>query len=149
MKFEKLNDSGDSLHVTVAALFFNKNNDMLIIQKADPAYKKKYSVVAGHLEENETIEDALLREVYEEIGVNVSEYELLAEFKNLNDHCRYGVFFHDWNIFKINQVIDIDKIDFDKEEIISLQWMSKEKIIENKEFFTSGSKSMLTALKIF
>lgn len=128
---------------------FNEKKEMLIIKKSDPAYSKKYSVVDGHVEDGETIEDALLREVFEEMNLNVSEYELIAEFENLNDTCRYGVSFHDWHVFKINHKIEIEKINFDKEEIESLQWMDINEIQKNKEFFTSGSKSMLSALNIF
>lgn len=149
MKKEKLNNAGKKVHTTVSALFFNEKKEMLIIKKSDPAYSKKYSVVAGHVEDGETIEDALLREVFEEMNLNVSEYELIAEFENLNDTCRYGVSFHDWHVFKINHKIEIEKINFDKEEIESLQWMGINEIQKNKEFFTSGSKSMLSALNIF
>lgn len=149
MKRKKINKNGQEIHMTVSALFFNKNNEMLIIKKADPAYSKKYSVVAGHIEEGETIEDALLREVSEEISLNISEYELIAEFENLNDSCRYGASLHDWYVFKINHKIDINKINFDKKEIISLHWMNKEEMKKNKDFFTSGSKSMLSALNMF
>ena len=84
MKVEKTTKNGDKKHQTVAALFFN-GEKMLIIQKADPAYQKKYSVIAGHVEDGETIEDALLREVYEETGLNISEFELMAVFVDLAD----------------------------------------------------------------
>lgn len=148
MKLERLNKSNQKVHTTVAALFF-KGEDILIIQKADPAYKKKFSVVAGHVEEGESIEDALLREVSEEMSINISSYSLLKSFIELPDSCRYGVDVHDWHVYQVNHEIDIDKIEFDKEEIVGLKWVNKKDLPEMKEFFTSGSKSMLTALGLF
>lgn len=148
MKLERLTKEKQKVHTTVAAMFF-EDDKVLIIQKADPAYKKKYSVVAGHVEEGESIEDALLREVREEIGLNVSNYSLLESFVELPDSCRYGVDVHDWHVYQINHKIEIDKIEFDKEEIVGLKWVNKKELPEMKEFFTSGSKSMLTALGLF
>ena len=65
MKKEKLNNAGKKIHTTVSTLFFNEKEEnekekMLIIKKSDPAYRKKNSVVAGHVEVGKTIEDALL-----------------------------------------------------------------------------------------
>lgn len=148
MKVKKISKTGKKVHVTVAAMFF-KDDKVLIIQKADPAYKKKYSIVAGHVEEGESIEDALLREVAEETGLNISQYTLMESFNELNDSCRYGVDLHDWHVYKIEHEIDIDKIDFDKEEIIALKWIPLSELPAIKEFFTSGSKSMFTALGFF
>jgi len=148
MKLERLSQSNQKVHTTVSALFF-KGEDILIIQKADPAYKKKFSVVAGHLEEGESIEDALLREVSEEMNLNISSYSLMKSFVELPDSCRYGVDVHDWHVYHVNHEIDIDKIEFDKEEIVGLKWINKKDLPEMKEFFTSGSKSMLTALGLF
>lgn len=148
MKIERLNKENEKIHTTVAAMFF-RNDEVLIIQKADPAYKKKYSVIAGHVEEGETIEEALLREVYEESGLNVSQYCLLKSFIELPDSCRYGVHLHDWHVYEIKQEIDIDKIEFDKEEIIGLHWVKKSELSSIKEYFTSGSTSMLSALGFF
>lgn len=148
MKIERINSNNKKVHVTVAAMFFNEDK-VLIIQKADPAYKKKYSIVAGHVEEGESIEDALLREVEEETGLYISQYTLMESFHELNDSCRYGVDLHDWHVYKIEHEIDIDKIDFDKEEIIALHWVPLSELPAMKDFFTSGSKSMFTALGLF
>lgn len=148
-KMLNMNENGEKYHTTVCGMFFNKNK-ILIIEKADPAYKRKFSVVAGHVEENEKIAVALKREVKEEMDIELTDnFELLGEFKQLNDSCRYGVDIHDWYVFKINVELDIDKINFDKEEIVSLQWIEKSELKNYKDFFTPGSKSMLTAMGYF
>lgn len=148
-KMLNINENGEKYHTTVCGMFFNENK-FLIIEKADPAYKRKFSVVAGHVEENENIAVALKREVKEEMDIELTNnFELLGEFKQLNDSCRYGVDVHDWYVFKINVDIDINKINFDKEEIVSLQWIEVSELKNYKDFFTPGSKSMLTAMGYF
>lgn len=148
-KMLNINENGEKYHTTVCGMFFNESK-VLIIEKADPAYKRKFSVVAGHVEENENIVVALKREVKEEMDIELTNnFELLGEFKQLNDSCRYGVDVHDWYVFKINVDIDINKINFDKEEIVSLQWIEISELKNYKDFFTPGSKSMLTAMGYF
>lgn len=148
-KMYSVNAKNQGYHTTVCGMFFD-DNKVLIIEKADPAYKRKFSVVAGHVEENETIEDALKREISEELNIVLTDnYELLKVFKQLDDSCRYGIDIHDWYVFDIKLNIDIEKINFDKEEIISLQWIEKEELPKYKNYFTPGSKSMLTALGYF
>ena len=102
MKVEKINKNNEKIHVTVAAMFF-KDDKVLIIQKADPAYKKKYSIVAGHVEEGESIEDALLREVAEETGLNISEYTLMESFKKfIQNHKDENYNINDCQRFKLS-----------------------------------------------
>ena len=79
------NKNNEKIHLTVAAMFF-KDDKVLIIQKADPAYKKKYSIVAGHVEEGEDNLTAAKREIYEESGV--SELELI---EYLGEYQRYRI----------------------------------------------------------
>jgi 8-oxo-dGTP pyrophosphatase MutT (NUDIX family) len=43
-------------------------------------YKEEYYVFpGGHLEENETLEECVIREVYEELGINIKVKELFYE----------------------------------------------------------------------
>lgn len=137
------NSAGEVLHVTVAGLFF-KGEEILLIEKSDPAYNKKYSVIAGHVEENELIENALKREINEEIGLDFFEYEKIDTFDNLKDSCRYGAHRHTWHVFKINSDIDINNQWFDKSEINTFKWV-KVSDLKNIEL-TSGATSMFQAL---
>ncbi|EMW1014762.1 NUDIX hydrolase [Serratia liquefaciens] len=136
------NQSGMPFHITVAALFIH-NNKMLIIKKSDPAYMRKYSVIAGHLENGESPWSALLREVKEEIGLTSVDFKFLKKESGVEDLCRYGLNLHDWYIFLSNEYIDIDNIKFDPSEIESLEWVSLNELSNMQDKFTQGSSLIL------
>lgn len=59
----------------VAAIIFDEQERVLLVQEAQPDAKGLWHVPAGKLEPNETPEEAVKREVYEETGLEV---ELIA-----------------------------------------------------------------------
>ena len=63
--------------VTVHLLFF-RENQILLLRRFNTGYRDgEYSVPAGHLEGNETVRDAAVREAQEEIGVQIDAGEIL------------------------------------------------------------------------
>lgn len=66
---------------TARAIIFVKNNIILIKRENKPnsIHKLYYCFPGGHLEENETFEEACIREVEEEIGIKVKINKLLLE----------------------------------------------------------------------
>ena len=67
----------ESFKVSVQGLIYNGKNEVLLM-KRDPciAYGNMYCLPGGHLENNETITEGMIRELKEEIGVVFSENEL-------------------------------------------------------------------------
>lgn len=57
------------------ALFFNENNEMLVVK---PTYKDHWSIPGGVVEENESPRIACIREVKEEIGLEIRELKFLC-----------------------------------------------------------------------
>lgn len=51
------------------------------VRNVDGKIFEYYVTVGGHLDGNESHEEALYREVFEEIGVNVKSYEFLKEIE--------------------------------------------------------------------
>ncbi|MDR5774015.1 MULTISPECIES: NUDIX domain-containing protein [unclassified Caballeronia] len=59
--------------VDVHVLFKNDNNEYLFIQRANTGHRDgQYSLVAGHLEPGESIEECAIRESKEEAGVSIA-----------------------------------------------------------------------------
>ena len=60
---------------TVGALIFNPEGELLLVKSHK--WKNKYVVPGGHVELGETLEEALLREIKEETGLDVYDIELV------------------------------------------------------------------------
>ena len=64
----------------VSALIFSKDNKILMGRK-DPAkggvYADCWHIPGGGVEEGQTFEDALKREVLEEVGLDITPYEII------------------------------------------------------------------------
>ncbi len=64
-------------------------------------YPYGWACPAGHIDEREGVEEALLREVKEETDLEIGDYKLLIhEFIDWNE-CAQGVRGHDWYVFEI------------------------------------------------
>ncbi|WP_158973424.1 NUDIX domain-containing protein [Cellulophaga sp. L1A9] len=78
-------------HQTVHIWFYTKNQHILLQQrgKDKTIFPLLFDVsVAGHIASGEEIEDAAVREVAEEIGLNISKRELkkIGVFKSIQNH---------------------------------------------------------------
>jgi 8-oxo-dGTP diphosphatase len=67
--------------VSVAAAIINPEGQALVIQRRD---NYAWQLPGGILEHDETIQDGLAREVFEEIGVTVRPDRLTGAYKNMN-----------------------------------------------------------------
>lgn len=64
------------MHATVALLII-KDNKVLLMKRRNTGYMDGYyGMVSGHLEQNESLKQAIIRETLEEIGVNVNEEDI-------------------------------------------------------------------------
>jgi 8-oxo-dGTP pyrophosphatase MutT (NUDIX family) len=87
-------------HQIVAALIRNAEGDVLLFRRNTPP--PGFAGPAGHCEAGERFEEALAKEVREEVGLHVIEYRLIAEFFDPHP-CRRedtepG---HDWKCYEV------------------------------------------------
>ncbi|MBX9771146.1 MAG: NUDIX hydrolase [Candidatus Obscuribacterales bacterium] len=61
--------------MAVGALFFNTSSDLLIVK---PTYKAWWSIPGGVIEKEESPRSACIREIKEEIGLDVQRLDLLC-----------------------------------------------------------------------
>lgn len=87
------------MHKSVGAIIKNEANQILMIDRAKFPYG--WAGPAGHIDEGEKPEEALFREVKEEVNLEVLDYKLLYhEYIEWNE-CSRGVKGHDWYFYEI------------------------------------------------
>ncbi|MDE7330032.1 MAG: NUDIX domain-containing protein [Clostridia bacterium] len=62
---------GKDLDIGVNALLFNADGEILLGKRRNCLGDGLYSLIGGHLKEGETVEDGIIRELKEELGVTV------------------------------------------------------------------------------
>ncbi len=121
------------LHNEVAVFVIN-NNYQVLLQKRNPHKRfnpNKWALCAGHVDAKESLEDAALRELKEEIGVEFSKKELIPfakrEFsiQDTNSHITYFYY------VKCNKK-DSEFV-IQKEELSEVKWFSFDEIIDRIE----------------
>lgn len=81
-----------------AMVILVREGEVLLAQRQGTGYADgQWNVPSGHLEEGETIEQAVIREAREEIGITLTSGDLrfvhLCHFRNAEGQVRMGVFF--------------------------------------------------------
>ena len=124
-KLDKKIVRGDKLsndeHILVAVIFIKNKDNKYLIQKTSLEKSGLYSTTGGHVLYNEDSKTSIIREVKEELGIDIA-----------NDDIKYigsilfGVPFGD--IYYLEKDIDIDSVKLQKEEVSSVPYMTKEEI---------------------
>ncbi|MFC1697941.1 NUDIX hydrolase, partial [Nanoarchaeota archaeon] len=122
-------------HYSVGALIKNDKDEFLMIDRAKPPLG--FAGVAGHIDPGETPEEALVREVKEESGLDVVSYNLIRE-KNIDwNWCRKGIKGHYWYLFDVKVKGEINR---SLTETKDISWISNigDKTLETvwKHWFT-------------
>ena len=130
--FEKLYDviergskisKGKNIMLSVV---FIRNNDKYLIQKTSRLKKSKYSTTGGHVKHGENPVEAIIREVKEELGINLinKDLKLIKTFKYPIKNCIFNVYCID----SLN--IDIKNIKLQDDEVEKVAYLTKEEINE-------------------
>lgn len=138
-KIKILHTSQGIKHISVAAIIIRDNKILLLERRF---YHYGLTVPAGHLHYDETLDEALRRELYEEIGLRVKNAILLAQVEQPASHCRYGADIEEWAIYKVEPETYEPFVANDENE--SFKWVSLDDI--PIERLTPHTKFGLTTL---
>jgi 8-oxo-dGTP pyrophosphatase MutT (NUDIX family) len=115
---------GKQRHFAVGAIIKQDDKILLMDRKKKPL---GFACPAGHIDNGETPEKALFREVKEETGLDIKSFELsLHEFFSWNT-CSNGIEGHEVYIYDCETE---GLIVLDKKEAHSLKWYTKEELIK-------------------
>jgi isopentenyldiphosphate isomerase len=139
-KIDKKAHRGDVLepgeyHLVVSAFIKNSKGDYLISRRS----KKKngggrLETVGGAALEGEDSQAAILREIHEEIGLDVSAAEMTF-LKRLKFNSKASYFFDIWMVEK---EAELEKLSLQVEEVEEVMWVDREsveKMINDALFF--------------
>ncbi len=113
---------GKKIHYSVGAIIV-RDGKYLLVDRLKIPYG--FACVAGHVDEGETPEDAIQREIKEESGLKTEKIELLdEEFIDWNE-CRRGVRGHYFYVFKTEAG---GMVAFNSQETKSIGWYSIDEI---------------------
>ncbi len=112
-------------NVMLSIVFIRNSENKYLIQKTSEEKGSEYSSTGGHVTHNENGLTTIIRELKEELGLDVNKDELktIGLIKNPDKPCVI-------NLYLLEKDIDIDKLKLQDDEVESVNWMTSEEIIK-------------------
>ena len=99
------------------------NEDKYLLEQTTVRNNYKWAIPGGHVLSGETPEEALKRELNEELGISDLNYKKI-------DIIKFPYNSYIFNVFYSETTIDTDLLVLQPDEVIQVKWYSKEEIIE-------------------
>ena len=116
--------------VGIVIIFIENSKGEFLIQKTSSARNSIFATTGGHVSYGSTFLKAIVNEVNEELGIDVSNENIIEANTYIRDYYIQKVFY-------LKKDIDIKDITIQKSEVEYVKWLDNktiEKLIENKEF---------------
>ncbi len=124
-------------HILVAIIIIENNDNKYLVQKTSKEKGNDYAFTGGHVTYNETSKGAIVREVKEELGIDIPKERI----KYVTD-IELGIPFMD--IYYLKDDIKLKDLTLQEEEVESVNYLTKEEIealIKNDKFKKSHVKA--------
>lgn len=108
-------------HIAVAIIYIENDRDEFLIQKTSKEKGGHYSSTGGHINHGEDAFSTIVREVKEELGIDISNDNIIS----LGHIC---VDFPVRFVFYLKKNINLNDITLQKDEVESVSYMSIDKI---------------------
>jgi 8-oxo-dGTP diphosphatase len=111
---------------TVGAILVNSDGQVLLGLRAQwkNAWPGHWDIIGGHVESGETLEAALIREVFEEIGVKPKSSHLLATFPERNPECHGYALHHVYTVTHWEGGAPVN----DSDEHMEIRWFAADEL---------------------
>lgn len=129
--------------VVIAGSLIVKNGKILMVKEAKKKCYGQWNFPAGHVEENELITDAAIREAFEETGCRVKLTGVLPISTVYLKENETAI------IVKFTADIIEENIKFDTKEILDVQWLDLEKVKNMTVEELRGYDTALNDIKSF
>ena len=120
--------------VGIVIIFIENSKGEFLIQKTSSEKDSLFATTGGHVTYGLTFKDAIIKEVEEELGIDISNDNIIE----VNTYIRE---FYIQKVFYLKKDINIEDIIIQESEVDYVKWIDKDsinKLIENKEFRESN-----------
>lgn len=130
----------------VSAIIFSKDGKILMGLKdpeAGGVYSDSWHIPGGGIEEGESFEQALFREVSDETGINISEAKEITKLpevregtseKTLKDTGEKVIAKMEFNVYEVHLDKNADEIELNpQEDLLKLKWFTPEELRDIKQ----------------
>lgn len=115
-------------YVAIAQIFIENDKGEFLIEQSAKKTGNRFLPAGGHISSGENAYETIIREVKEELGLDLSNENVVdLGFIHCDERLR--------NIFYLKKNIDLSELTFQKEEVLNVSYMSIDKI---KEFVDEG-----------
>ena len=119
----------------VAAIIKNDNKYLIVQRNRKKRLGLKWEFPGGKVQENETFEQALLREIKEELNITINIHEKIAEEKYKDDKIDIILYYYSCSLKSGNMKLN---------EHEDFSWVGKKDF--NKYDFAEGDRNILSLL---
>jgi len=115
----------------IVTIFIQNSQNQFLIQKRSPTKNGKYGITSGHVQKNEEFIQGAIREIKEELGLNIKEDELKLFYTKKENKDIY-------KLYLLKRDFDINDLTLQKEEVESVKWCTIneiETLIANGDFY--------------
>lgn len=131
----------DYIGVGVGAFILNENNELLLLQRNKEPEKGFWSIPGGSVELFETCEEAVIREIKEEVGVDIKVKKLLCVVNHIVDKEKV----HWVSPEYICEIINGEVKNLEPSKHLEVKWFNINKLPDNITITTKiGLNNMFT-----
>ena len=114
--------------INLVIIFIKNDEDKFLIQKTSKEKGSIWATTGGHVKSGQTSYEAILAEVDEELGLDISKEDV-----KMIDSYIFGVAFMD--VYYLNKDINISDLKLQVDEVESVEWFTIDRI---KELINEG-----------
>ncbi len=124
----------------VGALIVNDANELLVVRRSRDPGKGQWGLPGGFVDPQETVEQALRREVFEEVKLKLDSAALLTTFPNQYDY--QGVVSQVIDFYYVARCIDAAAIVLELSELDDFSWVHPANAPLNDMAFDSNRRAI-------
>ncbi len=108
----------------IVIIFIENSKGEFLIQMTSKSRESVYATTGGHVDYGDTFDNTVVKEVYEELGIDISK-------DNIIEICDVVAFNHYYErVYYLKKDIDINELTLKKDEVEYVKWFSINEILD-------------------